>query len=114
MDVTREVVLPVTREEAWRALTDAERLGEWFANDVELDATPGGVGVFRWDNGEERHATVEIADEGEALVLRFEDAGRVELVLEDDPNGTLVRVRETAPEWGIALELEACAAWAIA
>jgi uncharacterized protein YndB with AHSA1/START domain len=114
MEILREVVLPVTREEAWEALTDSERLGEWFANDVELDPTPGGTGVFRWDNGEERHATVEVADEGELLVLQWGDAGRVELSLEDDPSGTLVRVRETAPEWGIALELEACAAWAIA
>jgi uncharacterized protein YndB with AHSA1/START domain len=114
MEIFREVVLPVTREEAWEALTDSERLGEWFANDVELDPTPGGTGVFRWDNGEERHATVEIAEEGELLVLQWGDTGRVELSLEDDPSGTLVRVRETAPEWGIALELEACAAWAIA
>jgi uncharacterized protein YndB with AHSA1/START domain len=114
MDIVREVVLPVTRDEAWQALTDSERLGEWFANDVELDPTPGGTGVFRWDNGEERHAVVEVADEGEALVLRWDDTGLVELLLEDDPNGTLVRVRETAPEWGIALEFEACAAWAIA
>ena len=59
MQIEREIVLPIPREEAWEALTEPERLEEWFANDVELDAVPGGEGVFEWDNGEVRHAIVE-------------------------------------------------------
>ena len=51
---------------------------------------------------------------GERLVLRWEDDGCVELELDDAPAGTRVLVRETSPDWGVALELEACAAWAIA
>ena len=39
MEVTRSIVLPVTRDEAWEALTEPERLREWLANDVELDVT---------------------------------------------------------------------------
>ena len=46
MQIEREIVLPIPREEAWEALTEPERLEEWFANDVELDAVPGGEGVF--------------------------------------------------------------------
>jgi uncharacterized protein YndB with AHSA1/START domain len=114
MEVTRTVVLPVTREEAWEALTEPERLREWFANDVELDVRPGGEGVFRWDNGESRRAVVDEVAEGERLVLRWEDDSRVELELDDAPAGTRVLVRETSPDWGVALELEASAAWAIA
>ena len=37
MEVTREIVLPAPREEVWAALTEAERLEEWFANEVEFD-----------------------------------------------------------------------------
>jgi uncharacterized protein YndB with AHSA1/START domain len=114
MEIEREIVLPVPVEEAWDALTDAARLEEWFANDVELDAVPGGRGVFRWDDGEVRHAVVETLEEAERLVLRWEDDGLVELELDVHPDGTLVHVRETAPEWGVALELHACAAWATA
>ncbi len=114
MEVTRTVVLPVTREEAWEALTEPERLREWFANDVERDVRPGGEGMFRWDNGESRRAVVDEVAEGERLVLRWEDDSRVELELDDAPAGTRVLVRETSPEWGVALELEASAAWAIA
>ena len=110
MEITREIVVPAERDDVWDALTDAERLGEWFANDVELDARPGGAGVFRWENGEERRATVEAVESGELLVLRWEDdGGLVELRLEDDAAGTRVLVRETSPEWSAALGLLALA-----
>jgi uncharacterized protein YndB with AHSA1/START domain len=114
MEIVREVVLPATREDVWEALTDEERLREWFANDVELDPRPGGAGVFRWDNGEERRAAVEVVEPEELLVLRWEDDGVVELRLEDSPDGTRVLVRETSPEWSTALGLQALAACAIA
>ena len=114
MEVTREIVFPVSPDEVWEALTDPEQLEEWFANDVELDAVPGGVGVFEWGDGEVRHAVVEEIEELERIVLRWDDDGRVELELAEHPAGTLVHVRETAPEWGIALDLHASAAWATA
>jgi len=114
MQIEREIVLPVPREEAWDALTNEERLEEWFANDVELDPRPGGEGVFEWDNGEVKRAVVEGVEEHERLVLRWDDDGRVELELSDHPDGPRVHVRETSPGWGIALELQASAAWASA
>ena len=55
--IRREIVLPAPREEVWEALTEPERLEDWFANDVDLDLRPGGGASFRWSNGEERHAT---------------------------------------------------------
>jgi uncharacterized protein YndB with AHSA1/START domain len=111
MEVTREIVLPVPREEVWAALTEAERLEEWFANDVELDAREGGEGVFRWDDGDERRAVVEQLEEERRLALRFEDDGLVELELDDTEGGTLLVVTESAPAFGPALELQAlCAA----
>ncbi len=114
MEIVREIVLPVSPAEAWEAVTEPERLEEWFANDVELDARPGGRGFFRWDDGDVRHAVVEIAVAPERLVLRWDDDGVVELELAEHPDGTRVHVRETSPQWGLALELHACAAWAIA
>jgi uncharacterized protein YndB with AHSA1/START domain len=114
MEIVREILLPATRDDVWEALTDEERLSEWFANDVELDPTPGGIGVFRWDNGEERRAAVEAVEHEERLLLRWEDDGLVELRLEDSPAGTRVLVRETSPEWSAALGLQAMAACATA
>ena len=109
MEVTREIVFPVPPDEVWEALTDPEQLEEWFANNVELDAREGGEGVFRWDDGEERHATVVEAAPGERLVLDWDEEGTVELTLEEVEEGTRLRVRESTPQFAIALELRAMA-----
>ena len=109
MEVTREIVFPVSPDEVWEALTDPEQLEEWFANDVERDATEGGEGVFRWDDGEERHATVVEAKPSERLVLDWDDEGTVELTLEEVEEGTRLSVRESSPQFATALELRALA-----
>ena len=114
MEVTREIVFPVPPDEVWEALTDPERLEEWFANDVELDPREGGEGVFRWDNGEVREAVVEEVEEGSRIVLRFDDDGLVDLRVLPGEHGTRVLVREAAPSWATALELHARATCAIA
>jgi hypothetical protein len=56
---------------------------------------------------------VTVEDE-ERLVLRFEDDGLLDVRLADDDRGTRVLVRESTPQWGIALELSALASWAAA
>ena len=109
MEVEREIVLDAPPEEVWEALTDAEQLEEWFANDVELDAQEGGEGVFRWDDGEERHATVVEASPPERLVLDWDDDGKTELTLEEVEDGTRLLVRESTPEFSTALALRAMA-----
>ena len=107
MEVRREIEVPSDPEEVWDALTSPERLEEWFANDVELDPRPGGAGVFRWDDGDERHAVVREAEPGERLVLDWDDDGEVEFTLADDADGTLLTVVETSPAWSTALDLQA-------
>ena len=115
MEVTREVVFPTPPEEVWQALTEAERLEEWFANEVELDPRPGGIGVFRWGDGDERRAIVREVEPGERLVLDWDDQGEVAFTLEEVPEGTRLLVRERSPEWSTALELRASAlAWTAA
>jgi uncharacterized protein YndB with AHSA1/START domain len=107
VEVTREVELDAPREEVWEALTDADELAEWFANDVELDPEPGGEGVFRWDDGDERHAVVEEVVPLERFAFTWED-GRVVIELEEIPCGTRVTVVESpTAEWSTALELRA-------
>ncbi len=121
--VRREVVFPEPRESVWRALTEAELLEEWFANEVELDVRPGGSGVFRWGDGSVREATVEEVEPERRLGFRWRDAESdepetlVELTLEDDPEGTRLLVVETpaeSAEWAPALSLRASAAFALA
>ena len=116
MEVAREVVLPAEPDEVWEALTDPERLGEWFANDVELDPRPGGEGVFRWDDGEVRVARVEEVVPGERFGFRWSDRdggeSLVTIDLEAADGATRLRVVETpspvAGEWATGLEAHAC------
>jgi uncharacterized protein YndB with AHSA1/START domain len=107
VEVTREIVVPASPDEVWDALTDPEQLEEWFANDVELDPRPGGDGVFRWGDGDERHATVLVVEPRERLVLDWDDEGEVEFTLEEVEEGTRLLVRESTPEFSTALELRA-------
>ena len=107
--IRKEIVLPATRDDVWDALTDEDRLEEWFANDVELDLRPGGGASFRWSNGEERHATVTEVDFERRLTFEWEDEGEVELTLDDDADGTRLTVIESSPSWSTALDFQASA-----
>jgi uncharacterized protein YndB with AHSA1/START domain len=107
--IHREIVLPATREEVWAALTDPNRLEDWFANDVRLDLRPGGEATFRWRNGEARTATVTDVEPEERLAFEWADEGEVEFTLEDDAGGTRLTVVETSPAWSTALDLQASA-----
>jgi uncharacterized protein YndB with AHSA1/START domain len=112
--IRKEIVLPAPREEVWEALTDPERLEDWFANSVELDLRPGGVANFRWGNGEERRATFTEVDPQRRLAFVWdgdglEERGEVAFTLDDDANGTRLTVIETTPAWSTALDLQAFA-----
>jgi uncharacterized protein YndB with AHSA1/START domain len=107
VEVTREVVLEAPVEEVWSALTEPERLEEWFANDVELDLAPGGEGTFRWDDGEERHAVVEEVEPERRFAFTWEES-RVSIELDEVEGGTRLLVTETlGAGWSTALSLQA-------
>jgi uncharacterized protein YndB with AHSA1/START domain len=114
VEIERDIVFPASPSEVWEALTEPERLEEWFASEVELDARPGGEGVFRWGDGDERRAVVREIEPEERLVLDWEDDGQVVLELEEVDGGTRLHVVETSPEWSTALELHALAWVAVA
>ncbi len=107
MEVEREIVVPEEPAEVWEALTERERLEEWFAPEVELDAREGGEGVFRWGDGDERRAVVRELEEEERLVLEWDEGGSVVIELRPAESGTLVRVVESSPQFSLALELRA-------
>jgi uncharacterized protein YndB with AHSA1/START domain len=96
-EVRRELELPVDRDEAWDAVADPERLGEWLGGDAEIDLTPGGdlqIG--------DRIGFVEEVEPGERLSFwwRLPDdnfSTRVAIELDDAEDGTVVRVIETSP-----------------
>src|SRR4051794_10833159 len=108
-EVTRETFFETSSEELWAALTDPERLEDWFATEAELELVEGGRATFRWGNGESREAIVEEVDEERRLALMWEDGGAVVLELEPVEDGTLLRVTESSPEFSTAIALSASA-----
>ena len=113
--IRRDIVLDAPREEVWEALTDADRLEDWFANEVELDLRPGGGASFRWANGEQRRAVVRDVEHGERLAFEWEDEpGEVEFTLADVAGGTLLTVVETSPAWTTALDVQASLGFGVA
>jgi uncharacterized protein YndB with AHSA1/START domain len=112
VEVTRELVLPAPPEEVWEALTDPERLKEWFANDVEWD---GDELAYRWDDGDERRARIDESLEPRRLGFRWSDGEGAEthvtFELEETEEGTHLTVTEGRHAgWAAALELRAFAA----
>ncbi len=113
MEVVREVVFDAPPDEVWEALTDPERLEEWFANDVDFDLDRGGV--FRWEDGEVRHAVVEEIEPERRLAIRWWDPSspeesQVTFTLDETEEGTRLVVTETgSAEWAWALEAHAYA-----
>ena len=108
MEVVREVVFDAPPDQVWDALTDPERLEEWFANDVDFDLDRGGV--FRWEDGEVRHAVVEEVEPERRLAIRWWDPSapeesEVTFTLDETEEGTRLVVTETTTaEWAWALE----------
>src|SRR3954447_13448522 len=107
LTVEREIVILDEPAEVWESLTAPERLEEWFATEVELDARPGGEGVFRWGDGDERRAVVRELEEAERLVLDWDDGVRVPIELEPVVDATRVHVVESSPEFAPAFEMRA-------
>ena len=113
-EVRREVTLPLTREEAWEAISDPAELERWLAEEAELEAEPGGDVAVRFDDGSEREGVVEEAEPGERLALRWWDVGepwdtsRVEFTLGDAPEGTRLIVVETSL---VGLPLRSALSW---
>jgi uncharacterized protein YndB with AHSA1/START domain len=100
--VSRSIVLPVAPEQAWDALTRPGELAEWLADEVvcEDDLDEGSEALLRWDDGQQRLAVVEAADEPRRLTFRWRadgtaDETRVEFTLVELPHGTLLTVVES-------------------
>jgi uncharacterized protein YndB with AHSA1/START domain len=97
--VTRSVELDAAPAEVWDALTEDALLGEWLADEVELEAEPGGEIICRYADGEERRGEVELVEEAERLAWSWRREGgapsRVELVLDAVADRTRLTVIET-------------------
>jgi uncharacterized protein YndB with AHSA1/START domain len=99
--VEQEVVLPVSPDELWEALTDPEQLPAWFGASVEWDLRPGGPAHFVEDDGRERAGVIDVVRPGSELRFRWwpsESPGReateVRYAIDEVPDGSRLRITE--------------------
>lgn len=108
--IEREILLPASPAEVWKALTDGDQMSEWFGADVEMEPAHGGRARFHFRDGSERGAVIETFEPERLLVLRwlpFEQDARgkttarpstnVRFSLRPDDDGTLLLVQESLP-----------------
>jgi len=109
--IRRQIVMPVSAERLWDALTDPDQVAGWFGGRVEWELREGGPARFRGDDGSERLGRVEAVRPGRHLRFRWwpaagaEPAGppgaaspdgtsEVSYLLEPDGEGTRLTVQE--------------------
>jgi uncharacterized protein YndB with AHSA1/START domain len=101
--VVREVVLPAGRNEVWDAITQPERLADWFGGEVEIDPAPRGRVAHRAPDGSVRTGFVLSADRPFRLSFWWvadgddgdpDDGTQVEFVLLEHAEGTALTVTE--------------------
>jgi uncharacterized protein YndB with AHSA1/START domain len=98
-EISREVVIDAPTDEVWDAVTDPERLGDWFGADVEGEVAEGQTVHFVTPDGSDRRAVIERVDEGCEITFRYlptddDPSSRVVINIEPLGDGSIVRVTE--------------------
>lgn len=100
-DVTRETSVGLPPEAAWEAVIDPDGMADWLGEPLELELQPGGELRLRLPGGEQRTGWIEEVDPPRRLTFWWaaegEEATRVELRLDAEGDGTLLRVTESRP-----------------
>lgn len=117
--VEREVVLPVSPQQAWEALTEPELVAGWFGARVVWELEAGAAARFVDDDGSVRGGRVDTVAPGRELRFRWwpeddEDAtSEVTYVLDPDDAGTRLTVTErpVQPEAGTACASSRWTSW---
>jgi uncharacterized protein YndB with AHSA1/START domain len=125
--IRRQIVMPVSPERLWEALTDPDEMSGWFGAQVEWDLEEGGPARFRGDDGSERVGVVEAVRPGRHLRFRWwpaaegggaggaagagneGDVSEVSYVLEPAEEGTRLTVQERRIGASGAAGAQACA-----
>lgn len=118
--IRRQIVMPVSPERLWEALTDPEEMSGWFGARVEWDLAEGGPARFLGDDGSERVGVVEAVRPGRHLRFRWwpaEEGGNgdegqvseVSYVLEPAEEGTRLTIQERQTAAPGAAGAQACA-----
>jgi uncharacterized protein YndB with AHSA1/START domain len=119
--IRRQIVMPVSPERLWEALTDPDQIAAWFGGRVDWELDEGGPVQFRGDDGSERSGRIQAVRPGRHLRFTWwptggseggpEGASEVSYVLQPDGDGTRLTVQERPVEPATTPQARADAAW---
>jgi uncharacterized protein YndB with AHSA1/START domain len=109
--IRRQVIMPVSPERLWEALTDPDKMAGWFGAEVQWTLEEGAPARFVSDDGSERAGRVQAVRPGRHLRFRWwptteraegsetpdpeaPAASEVSYLLEPVPEGTRLTIQE--------------------
>ncbi len=119
--IRRQVVMPVSPERLWEALTEPDRIAELVRRAGRVGAAEGAPVRFRGDDGDRASGRVEAVRPGRHLRFRWwpadpgdgegDGASEVSYVLQPDGDGTRLTVQEHPVEQDQPPQAHARAGW---
>jgi uncharacterized protein YndB with AHSA1/START domain len=100
LDITRSLDIKAPVSKVWAALTESDLIAQWFGDTVEFDPSPGGGGLFGWEQHGQFRVLVEHIDKPKTLVYRWAREVDVDPV---EGNSTVVRFDLAEIEGGTRL-----------
>ncbi|MEV0947299.1 SRPBCC family protein [Rhodococcus sp. NPDC049939] len=86
--ITRTVVVNAPRSAVWEAITDPDKISQWFGQRTSLDLRVGGKVAFTWDEYGTARAVITEVDEPNVFGFRWAADTDVDPAI---GNSTLVR-----------------------
>lgn len=93
--VKREIIINVSPEKVWAALTIPSERNKWETNTCKLELKPGGDAFFDYGWNSSYHCKVKEFIENEKLVFEGDDNNLTIWTLEEYENGTKVSIEYT-------------------
>lgn len=98
MEISEQALIPADPERTWQLVTDPQHFQQWYAfGGADIELTPGGAMLLRWDEHGGYPARVEDVEPGRRFAFRWlpEPGDLVEITLTPEGTGTLVRITES-------------------
>jgi len=103
--IEKDVLIDAPVDVVWRVITEPDQIVQWFSEEAEIDAKPGGHGRLVFRSGESYQLQVEAVEpprrfafrwvQPQGSIARPENSMLVEFTLEPEGEGTRLRVVES-------------------
>jgi uncharacterized protein YndB with AHSA1/START domain len=101
--ITREIVIDAPPERVWAIVTEPGHVAQWFSDEAEIDARPGGRILLTWREHGAMEGRVEAVEPPHRFAFRWTPGGGGEL---REDSSTLVEITLTPEGGGTRLRVD--------